>query len=191
MLAVSDLLDEDSNRCDTGTLLRHRQGTHLNCAHWIRHGLTGNRVLVQNGVIAVKIRRPPDTDAQLAPAYRALRNHYRLCLRYLDELAQVNAGLIRITFDPEDGCPQSVATELQGWNRLTGFRTHSAFLFHLLNSFMAEAILDSKRLSTTDLTQLRALGLQDIDLTEFHRIRGGLELHSTEEQAFQALIGPP
>ena len=191
MLAVSDLLDEDSNRCDTSTLLRHRQGTHLNCAHWIRHGLTGNRVLVQNGVVGVTLRRPPDTDAQLAPAYRAVRNHYRLCLRYLGELGQVNAGIIRIKFDPEDGCPEAVATELQGWNQLTGFRTHPAFLFHLLNSFMPEAILDSRRLSSVDLVQLRALGLQEIDLTEFHRIRGGLELHSTDEQAFQALIGPP
>lgn len=191
ILAVADLLDEDSNRCDTSTLLRHRQGTHLNCAHWIRHGLTGNRVLVQDGVIAVVLRRPPDTDAQLAPAYSALRNHYRLCFRYLDQLAQINAGLIRITFDPEDGCPESMAEELQDWNQLTGFGTQSAFLYHLLNSFMPEAILDSRRVSPVDVVQLRALGMQDIDLTEFHRIRGRLELHSADEQAFGALVGPP
>jgi hypothetical protein len=190
ILAVADLLDEDSNRCDIGTLLRHRQGSHLNCAHWIRHGLTGTRVLVQDGVIAVALRRPPDTDAQLAPAYRALRNHYTLCFRYLDQLAQVNAGLIRITFDPEDGCPETVAMELQDWNQLAGFRTQSAFLYHLLNSFMPEAILDSRRVSPSDVVQLRSLGLQDIDLTEFQRIRGRLELHSMDEQAFQAIVGP-
>jgi hypothetical protein len=40
MLAVADLLDEDALRCDSSTLLRHRYGTPLNCAHWIRHGLT-------------------------------------------------------------------------------------------------------------------------------------------------------
>lgn len=188
MLAVADLLDEDNHRCDTETLLRHRFGTQLNCAHWIRHGLTGDRVLVQEGVVSVVLHRPPDTDAQLAPVYSALRNHYRLCLLYLRELEQAGAGIIRIIFSPENGCPQAVAPELRGWSRLAGFGIQQSFLYHLTNSFMPEAILDSRRTSTTLATQLRTLGLEEIDLTEFYRVRGGLELHSSDEQAFEAIL---
>jgi len=189
MLAVADLLDEDSNRCDTETLLHHRSGTYLNCAHWIRHGLTGGRVLIQGGAIDVVLRRPPDTDAQLESVYRALRNHYRICYLYLQELAQVGAGIVRIAFTPPDGCPQAIAPELTGWKHLRGFGTQAAFVYHLLNSFMPQALLDSSRLAPTEIQRLRALGLQEIDLTEFQRIRGGIELHALEEQAFHALAG--
>jgi len=189
MLAVADLLDEDSNRCDTATLLGHRLGNHLNSSHWIRHGLTHGRVLVEAGVIRVELRRPPNSDAQLAPVYSALRNHYRLALLYLRELGQVNAGILNLVVFPENGCPDEQAENLDGWERLQGFATQSALVFQLLNSFMPEALLDTRRVDPETIERLRALGLEKVDLQHFYVIRGDLELHSYEEQAFLALLG--
>jgi len=54
---------------------------------------------------------------------------------------------------------------------------------------MPQALLDSTRLTPIEIQRLRALGLQEIDLTEFQRIRGDIELHAPEEQAFHALAG--
>ena len=190
LLAVADLLDEDSNRCDTETLLRHRFGNHLSRAHWIRHGLTHGRVLVDAGIVHVEFRRPPDSDAQLEPVYRALRNHYRLALLYLCELGQVNAGILNIAFSPASGCPSSESENLGDWIRLEGFGTQSALAFHLLSSFMPEALMDSRRVNQTVRNRLHSLGLEAIDLQEFHRLRGVVELHSYDERAFQALLGP-
>ena len=191
MLAVADLLDEDSNRCDTVTLLRHRLGSHHNCAHWIRHGLTHGRVLVEAGEIHVELRRPPDSDAQMESVYKALRNHYRLSRLYLQELGQVNAGILNISFSPASGCPTEVGLELSDWSRLQGFGTQSALAFHLLNSFMPEALMDASRVETSILSRLQSNSLETIDLQDFHRIRGGVELHSYDEQSFFALLGQP
>ena len=188
MLAVADLLDEDSNRCDTATLLQHRFGNHLNCAHWIRHGLTSTRVLVNKGLIQVRFRRPPNTDAQLAGVFAALRNHYRLALLYLRELESVGAGILRLEFLPANGCPDEESPDLDFWPRLPGFHTQGALRFHLLNSFMPEALLDARRVAATDLQRFRSHSFEQVDLQEYHEIRGVTELHSQEEQAFSALF---
>ncbi|MDD3898716.1 MAG: hypothetical protein PHE82_07195 [Syntrophomonadaceae bacterium] len=58
VLAVADLLDEDANRCDTATLIKHRQGTTLNKAHWIRHALT-EYVEIKQRKLFVKFVKPP------------------------------------------------------------------------------------------------------------------------------------
>jgi hypothetical protein len=188
MLAVADLLDEDSNRCDTSTLLHHRYGTHLNYAHWIRHSLSANRILVDRGVITVSLHRPPGTDAQFQVVFQALRNHYKLCLLYLKELRQIGAGILDIKFFPPDACPLDEAAELQHWAKIPGFGTQSALLFHLLSSFMPEALLDPRRLDPVNVVRLRANGLVETDLKEFHRIRGEVELHPIDEQVFLALM---
>src|SRR5665213_1444279 len=94
MVAVADLLDEDANRCDTKTLVQHRHGSLLNVAHWLRHSLSANRVLVEAGIIHVRLARPPGTASQLAPVFAALRNHYRLTLLYSESLERVGAGLL-------------------------------------------------------------------------------------------------
>src|SRR6266853_1131263 len=86
LVAVADLLDEDSARCDSATLLRHRFGSAENCAHWIRHGLTAGRVIVESGRVFVRFARPPGSDAQLDPVFVALRNHFLLVRLYLREL---------------------------------------------------------------------------------------------------------
>lgn len=189
MLAVADLLDEDAMRCDSETLLRHRYGTALNCAHWIRHGLTTNRVLIVHGRVNVSLARPPHTDARIAPVLTALRNHYRLVLLYVPELSQIDASLLSVDFDPPTGLPNDEASELRGWREMPEFRFQSALVYNLLETFMPEALLDAKRLSTPDIQRLGAFGLLPVDLTEFYRIRGVLAPRAAIERSFHALLG--
>jgi hypothetical protein len=167
LVAVADLLDEDSARCDSATLLRHRFGSAENCAHWIRHGLTAGRVLVQTGRVVVRFARPPGTDAQLDPVFVALRNHYLLVRLYLSELAQVGAGLLSVEFEPPKGGPVEFAPELGGWEALPDFRTQPALIFHLLGSFMSEALMDQRRVSVSDMSFLTNQGLMPIGLADF------------------------
>jgi hypothetical protein len=189
VVAVADLLDEDSNRCDTKTLVQHRQGTLLNKAHWIRHGLTADRVLVEGGQVHVRLLRPPGTASQLAPVYAALRNHYRLTLLYSAALEQINAGLLApIHLNPPDGVPLVEATNLGDWNDIPGLETQSALVFHLLSSFMAEATLDDQKLPRETIDRLRAQGFEPVDLASFQATRGSRERRSPEELAFRALI---
>jgi hypothetical protein len=189
MLAVADLLDENATRCDSETLLRHRYGSALNCAHWIRHGLTTNRVLIVGGRVNVSLARPPNTDARIEPVLTALRNHYRLVLLYVSELSQVDAGLLSVEFDPRAGLPTKEVIELRGWHELPEFRFQSALVYHLLESFMPEALLDANRLPLPDIQRLTTFGLQPVDLTEFYRIRGAFAPRTAAERSFHALLG--
>jgi hypothetical protein len=192
IVAVTDLLDEDSNRCDTKTLVEHRQGSLLNMAHWIRHRLTADRVLVEGGVIRVRLARPPGTTSKLTPVYAALRNHYRLALLYREALEQVSAGLLAaVEFDPPTGMPVLEASGLGDWRGISGLATEPALVFHLLLSFLPEATLDNRRLDGATISRLRAQRLEPVDLTNFQATRGSRERRwSPDELAFRALIGP-
>jgi hypothetical protein len=185
MLAVADLLDEDSLRCDSATLLRHRYGSAQNCAHWIRHGLTDGRILVQGGRIVVSFVRPPNTDLQIAPVFAALRNHYRLVLLYLAELGQVNARLVSVDFTPPTGIPDK-ENDIEWW-RLPEFRFQSALRYHLLDTFMAEARVEPG-LDAVTKANLTAAGLEPVDLAEYHRIRSMQPPRTPLEQSFHALL---
>jgi hypothetical protein len=189
MLAVADLLDEDSMRCDSATLLRHRYGSPINRAHWIRHGLTSGRILVTGGRVRVTFARPPNTDAQCESLFTALRNHYHLVRLYLRELAQVNASLLGIDFDPPSGIPVLENRELDGWSRIPGFGVQSALIHHLYESFMPHALLDERRLDSETIQRLLRLGLVQIDLTEFHRVRGSTSPRTESEENFHILLG--
>lgn len=188
LLAVADLLDEDSARCDSATLLRHRYGTAENCAHWIRHGLTQGRVLIERGRVLVRLARPQATDAQLDVIFVALRNHFRLVMLYLRELGQIGAGLNGIDFTPATENVDLVAQELNGWSDLEGFKTQTALVYHLLGSFMPEALMDARRLDSDTLRRLAAQGLVPMDLTQFYAIRGEREPRLPAEQTFLALL---
>jgi hypothetical protein len=190
IVAVADLLDEDANRCDTKTLVQHRSGSLLNIAHWLRHSLTSNRVLVEGGVIRVRHARPPGTVSQLAPVFAALRNHYRLTLLYSEALERVGAGLLApIEFNPPTGIPTAEASGLEDWHMIQGFNTQTALVFHLLSSFMPEAVLDNQRLGEDFINRLRNQGLEPVDLVSFQTIRGNRERRSPDELSFRALIG--
>ena len=188
LVAVSDLLDEDSARCDSATLLRHRYGTAENCAHWIRHGLTQGRVLVEKGRVLVRLARPPGTDAQLDVVFTALRNHFSLVMLYIRELGQVGAGLHGLDFDPPTGGVTLIVEELAGWNDLEEFGTQTALVYHLLGSFMSEALMDVRRVHPDTLRRLAIQGLTPVDLTQFYAIRGVREPRLPTEQAFHALL---
>ncbi|MCP4353883.1 MAG: hypothetical protein GY795_51200 [Desulfobacterales bacterium] len=111
VLAVCDLLDEDSQRCDTDTLILHRQGTPLNKAHWIRHLLTNNRVMIQNNKFSVAFKRlryknaPSGKDIDSDPSgcqdetrfdqvIKALKNQFSSALLYNDDLRVLGAELL-------------------------------------------------------------------------------------------------
>ncbi len=191
VVAVADLLDEDPNRCDTKTLIEHRQGSLLNVAHWIRHGLTVNRVLVENGKIRVQLARPPGTASQLDPVYAALRNHYRLTLLYGEALERVGAGLLApVEFDCPTGNPSQEVESLRDWNRIRGLGTQSALIFHLLSSFMPEATIDEQRVAASTLGRLQGKGFEPVDLSSFRAIRSTHDRRSPDELAFRALLGP-
>ena len=188
MLAVADLLDEDALRCDASTLLRHRYGTPLSCAHWIRHGLTIGRVLVLRGMIDIEFGRPPGTDSQIEPVFVALRNHYNLVRTYATQLSQVGAGILGLNFTPPNGVPLTEVRELDRWAEIKEFQFQSALVYHLLESFMPEALLDARRCDTTVLERLTKLGLTPIDLTDFYRFRGDVAPRTALEQSFHALL---
>lgn len=190
MLAVGDLLDEDSMRCDSETLLRHRYGTPVNAAHWIRHSLTDNRVLVVGGKVAVRLACPPQTDARFGKVLDALRNHYRLVLLYNSELAEVGANLRSVDFDPPVGLTSVEALKLDNWWELPEFATQAGLIYHLFGSFMAEALLDSRRLASDVVVRLNAIGIQPIDLTEYYKVRGLRPPRTLSEQSFHALADP-
>lgn len=114
IIAVCDLLDEDSQRCDTETLISHRQGTSLNKSHWIRHLLTKNRVKIQKNKFTFEFRwlrydKSPrgesfDQDpsgclceARYRQVINALKNQASSALLYNDDLIALKANLS----DPE------------------------------------------------------------------------------------------
>lgn len=188
VVAVADLLDEDALRCDTTTLLAHRRGTTTNMAHWIRHTLTANRVLVENGCVEVKLVRPPGTNGLFAPFFSALRNHYRLILLYQEALSRISATILQIEFSPLTGVPTNEAAALARWNFVPEFTTPQALLFHLLQTFMPLALQDIPRVSADALARTKSLNMENIDLQWMHQCMGTVEARSPYEQAFRAVL---
>ena len=91
VIAVSDLLDEDSSRCDTIGLIRHRHGTTENMAHWIRHALTVQVDGVRGHKVTVTFRKLIPVKERYEIIYRALRNHYRLVKLYNVKLKKIKS----------------------------------------------------------------------------------------------------
>ena len=82
-----------------------------------------------------------------------------------------------------------VAPELLQWQKLVEFQTQSALIYHLLGSFMPEALLDARRIEAGDLARLEAEGLAQIPLAGFNSIRGTSRPKTEVEQSFDALLG--
>jgi hypothetical protein len=191
ILAVADLLDEDSSRCDAHTLLRHREGTLLNRAHWLRHGLTEGRLTVQSGSIAVTMLRPPgcpDADL-LRSVFSALRNHFRLVELYRKDLRSVDADITHVQFHPSTGVPSREAPLLSGWEKLPGFANPGALCYQLLTSFMPHALRDEHRLEDEDMQELRTIGLEEVDVSALRVSAERREPTVSEERAFYAILG--
>lgn len=182
VLSVADILDEDSNRCDTPALLFHRHGSQENKAHWIRHTLTAERVYVKGGRIEIRLLRLPNTDIGFEPVFQALRNQYQLAKTYNRFLRDVGAGLLEVTFDPPSSFPQGEVKSLHGWETLRGYETQELLLHNLLKTFFSEALLDNRRLDPAVASLLIRHGLVNIDLEIYYSIRGLTEIRSPIEE---------
>jgi hypothetical protein len=187
IVAVTDLLDEDSARCDTMTLIKHRHGNELNLAHWIRHCLTEGRINVSNSSITVNMTKPPGCGIEiLKPVYSALRNHFKLLLVYNDDLKPIGANFVNIDFSNSCGVPNLESTMLNEWNSIKGFGTENALAYQLLTSFMSEARND---MDGDYKMKFQKIPLEGVDLSEFHKITGtdkGIP-KSLNEKTFHAL----
>jgi hypothetical protein len=183
VLSVADLLDEGAGRCDTATLIRHRQGTVLNKAHWLRHALTAEPVEIRERKIVVKLWKPPGTGNELEQVYRALRNHYRLVLLYNRELRSLNAQIERLEFYPSVGVPQDENENLKDWQHIAEF--DGALPEQLLRTFMREARNDPPDKKVEE--QLKIIGLELLDLSEYRRFLGESERLTEEEMVFNKL----
>jgi hypothetical protein len=190
VIAVVDLLDEDAARCDTNTLLHHRQGTLLNMGHWIRHGLTKSPIRVTNGIVEVEMVKLPGTGEGLAPVFTALRNQFRLTGLYNGALDTIGASPIKIVFHPSGGFPSEENEELSGWTQIPGLPTEEALVFHLLSSFIDEALLKGPNNTAESLAARGAIEMEPIDLRWHEQIRfkDGKEARSLDEQAFYAIL---
>ena len=190
VLAVVDLLDEDSARCDTMTMIKHRHGDELNKAHWIRHCLTANRVSIEMSRIKVLLVKPANwsNDSLLEPLYSAIRNHFKLIKLYNGTLKYGTLdAAIEIDFSPSTGVPSKVANELKCWNEIDGYGTEQAFCYQLLNSFMNIALKEDMK--EDELKHIKRISMEDIELTEFKRIRSESIPRSEYEKSFYALLG--
>jgi len=187
LIAVVDLLDEDSARCDTTTLLEHREGNELNRAHWLRHALTANRILVNNGRIRIEMIRPPNTGRVLKPVFSALRNHFRLVALYESDLLALNAPITNVDIEPSTGVPDREAPELSGWDRIRGFSTENALCFQLMRTFMSPVLKDARRCDAETIRGLRVASLEDVDLALLEACEGAAEPRTEVEKTFAAL----
>jgi len=119
VVAVCDILDEDSLRCDTETLLLHRQGNVLNKAHWIRHQLTKERIYIKKNKFTVtftwlqyrvdqrglQIENDPSgcqSGSRRKIALDALKNQFSSALLYNDDLSALKADLGDPSYNEED-----------------------------------------------------------------------------------------
>jgi len=204
IVAVSDLLDEDGARCDTATLIQHRHGDELNKAHWLRHCLTDGRIVVHDGKVYIKMKKPADwsnNTSRLRPVFSALRNHFKLIMlydsvsRYKDLNENYVDASLSIDFNPEpalpanpySGIPKEESEILKDWKKIDGFGTEEAFCFQLLNSFMAEAL----NIITPEQQQFFSpLQLETVDLSIFDEIKGNTPRYLIEKTFCGLLKGP-
>ncbi len=198
VIAISDLLDEDSERCDTETLLKHRQGTTKNKSHWLRHGLTEKRVEIMRtprGRISIDIYlcRPPDVSDKLkmVRVYQCLENHYRLIFLYNNCLRKIGAHIPvnSLHFKPKrvdsiekyDRIP--INEYLKNWQRDSNLRDSLAE--HLIDTFMREVRCDYKDGITKENCEPL---LQSVDLG-FYISFLGKEPLTDEEKGLNVLKG--
>lgn len=165
IIAVSDLLDEDANRCDTVTLIEHRHGTTENMAHWIRHAITVEVSEVNHHCIHVKMRKLLPEQKYMDQVYRVLRNHYRLIKLYNEALRTLDAAIEKTVFDPQDGVPEledETSHRLTVWQKIPELK--DALPEQLLQTFMPEALNQECKDENLKI-RLNAAGLENVDLT--------------------------
>lgn len=167
IIAVCDLLDEDSNRCDTITLIKYRRGTMENMAHWIRHALTVEVDGVKEHTVTVSFRKLLPSEKHHELIYCALRNHYRLVQFYNEKLAVLEAQIEHVIFDSPDGIPgfiDEITDQLKEiWVELEEFK--GCITEQILSTFMQEA-LNRDGGNPETRKRLDALDLETMDISK-------------------------
>lgn len=159
VVAAADLLDEDCKRCDTDTLIRHKYGSSLNVAHWIRHSMTASVDDVCDHSVRVHFRRFPNEPKDIEVAYRVLHNHYRLILLYKRELAVIGAEIKEIVFDHS-----VISNEVGLWEELPDFKY--CLVSRLLSTFGPEA-RNQAVAGSEDRKRLDQVGMECVDLEPY------------------------
>lgn len=184
VIAVCDLLDEDADRCDTLTLIKHRYGTIENKAHWIRHAITKHVDGVKNHRIVVRFRRLPSESPYLEMLYRTLRNHYRLVKLYQEKLTEIQAEIQHLDFEPGDGIPEEedeISRKLNCYHEMPEFQFD--LIPHLMATFMKEA--RNQDGGNRELRRrLDEIGLETMDLSGLDTFFHPKSLLYPEERVF-------
>lgn len=168
VIAICDLLDEDSNRCDTLTLIKHHYGTMENKAHWIRHALTKQVEGVKDHRIIVQFRRLYVDSPYLDILYRTLRNHYRLIKLYQEELKVIHGEIWHVDFEPGDGIPEDkdeVSESLSDCQFIPELQPD--LVPYLMATFMEEA-KNQDRGDKKVRKKLNEIGMETMDLSELN-----------------------
>lgn len=166
VIAVCDLLDEDSERCDTLTLIKHHYGTIENKAHWIRHALTKHVGEIKKHRITIQFRKLPSKSPHLDILYRTLRNHYRLVKLYQEKLAIIHGEISGLDFEPGDGIPEEedeVSKKLNCYQDIPELR-HD-IVSYLVATFMKEARNQDDGVGEVR-KKLDEIGLETIDISK-------------------------
>ena len=164
VVAVSDLLDEDSSRCDTATLIRHKHGSNLNIAHWIRHSLTKEVMDVKKQTVQVEFRKLPDVSEDFDVVYRVLQNHYRLIRLYQEDLASIDASIRKIKFC-KDRAFDDISQDMRIWTELPDFKY--CLIPRLLSTFEHEATGNTS--TEEEEKRLKQIGIEEVDLNPYRR----------------------
>lgn len=211
IVAVCDLLDEDSARCDTETLLLHKQGTALNKAHWIRHLLTKNRVLVRNNRFNVQFRWPAfyidprgkkinedpsgcNDGAARMIVLEAMKNHYSSALLYNDDLRRIDAGLDEPIFDPDSSSANLIDTIDIPWNIPALFEFWGSAPERFLQSMFEYVINPSKDVLDVWSRLNGSAAFRFVDLRSYHAFLEGRSTktpQTEEEQTFHCIMNAP
>lgn len=185
VIAVCDLLDEDSNRCDTLTLIKHHYGTIENKAHWIRHAITKQVEGVKDHRIMVRFRRLPVDSPYLDMLYRTLRNHYRLVKLYQENLKVIHGEIWHLDFEPGDGIPEE-KDEIS--EKLGEYQSIPEFQYDLIPYLMATFMDEAKNQDRGDDSvrkRLNEIGLETMDLSELNEFfHPGVLLYPEERVIF-------
>lgn len=188
VVAVADLLDEDSNRCDTATLIRHKHGSNTNIAHWIRHALTASVDDVSQQTVRVQFRQIPNVPDDFPIVYRVLRNHYRIILFYQRDLKAIGAEIKDVIF-VLDGHSNMVKDELSDeirvWEEIPDFKY--CLIPRLLDTF-DRAAKNQAEPKSEFRQRLDQVGMESVDLTAYQNFLSPSCPQTDEERLLLQII---
>lgn len=172
VLAVADLLDEDSSRCDSMTLFINKFGNLMNRAHWLRHMLTCEQLRVTSGEVLVNFRVPSNLNGKTENALRGLRNHLRLSERYNTVLCHLDA-MVRVTFDDK----RELGEEVPNLPSLSLLLCQPDL--HLMRTFWEEALpRASAECPPGSCVEQNGVQLETVDWSMLDRVLGSAGLRS-------------